>query len=81
MKNLLLEQLSQDDFTRLEPYLKVIPFKQHSILFEAECEIEHVYFPAGGVVSLVVLASRHPRYGRSRLLCVTARRIARAACE
>ncbi|MGF6308637.1 CRP-like cAMP-binding protein [Bradyrhizobium sp. i1.8.4] len=54
MKNLLLSQLSQDDFDRLEPYLKVTPFKQHSILFEAEQEIKHVYFPTTGVVSLVV---------------------------
>ncbi|MFG3592395.1 Crp/Fnr family transcriptional regulator [Bradyrhizobium sp. RDI18] len=54
MKNLLLSQLSPDDFKRLEPYLKITPFKQHSVLFEAEQEIKHVYFPAGGVVSLVV---------------------------
>ncbi|MFG3598265.1 hypothetical protein [Bradyrhizobium sp. RDI18] len=44
MKNLLLSQLSQDDFKRLEPYLKITPFKQHSVLFEAEQEIKHVYF-------------------------------------
>ena len=54
MKNLLLNQLSQDDFKRLEPYLKINPFKQHTVLFEAEWEIEHVYLPTGGVVSLVV---------------------------
>jgi CRP-like cAMP-binding protein len=54
MKNLLLSKLSQDDFDRLEPYLKITPFKQHSVLFEAEQEIKHVYFPTTGVVSLVV---------------------------
>ena len=54
MKNLLLSQLSDDDFNRLEPYLKITPFKQHSVLFEAEQEIKHVYFPTGAVVSLVV---------------------------
>jgi CRP-like cAMP-binding protein len=54
MKNLLLNQLSQGDFKLLEPYLKVVLFKQHTILFEAEHEIERVYFPSGGVVSLVV---------------------------
>jgi len=53
-KNLLLNQLSHDDFNRLEPYLKLTNFKQHTLLFEAEREIKHVYFPAGGVVSLVV---------------------------
>jgi CRP-like cAMP-binding protein len=54
MKNLLLDQLSPSDFSRLEPYLKPTTFKQHTVLFEAEREIEHVYFPTGGVVSLVV---------------------------
>jgi hypothetical protein len=54
MKNLLLNQLSQDDFKRLEPHLKITPFKQHTILFEAEREIDRVYFPTTGVVSLVV---------------------------
>jgi CRP-like cAMP-binding protein len=54
MKNLLLGQLGEDDFNRLEPYLKVTPFKQHSLLFEAEREIKHVYFPTSAVVSLVV---------------------------
>ena len=54
MKNLLLNQLGHDDFNRLEPYLKITPFTQHTILFEAEQEIERVYFPSGGVVSLVV---------------------------
>ena len=54
MKNLLLSHLGQDDFKRLEPYLKITPFKQHAILFEAEQEIKHVYFPTSAVVSLVV---------------------------
>ena len=54
MKNLLLDQLSSDDFRRLEPYLKTTPIKQHSVLFEAEEPIKHVYFPQGAVVSLVV---------------------------
>ena len=57
MNNLLLRQLGQDDFDRLEPYLKITPFKQHTVLFEAEREIEHVYFPSGGVVSLVLTLS------------------------
>jgi CRP-like cAMP-binding protein len=55
MKNLLLGRLGQDDFKRLEPYLKVTPFRQHSVLFEAEQEIKQVYFPTSAVVSLVVM--------------------------
>ena len=54
MKNILLNQLNQDDFERLEPFLKSKSFNQHSILFEADEEIKHVYFPTGAVVSLVV---------------------------
>ena len=54
MKNLFLDQLSDDDFKRLEPYLKIMRFKQHSVLFDADQEIKHVYFPTGAVVSLVV---------------------------
>ncbi len=52
MKSVLLNQLSQDDFKRLEPYLKIIPFKQHTVLFEAEREIQHVLLSDGwsGVV-------------------------------
>jgi CRP-like cAMP-binding protein len=54
MKNHLLTQISTNDFKQLEPFLKMTPFKQHSVLFEADQEIEHVYFPSGAVVSLVV---------------------------
>ena len=54
MKNRLLSQLSDDDFQYLEPFLKTVPYKQHSVLFEADQEIKNVYFPSGAVVSLVV---------------------------
>ena len=54
MKNRLLSQLSDDDFQYLEPFLKTAPYKQHSVLFEADQEIKNVYFPSGAVVSLVV---------------------------
>ena len=54
MKNRLLAQIEPDDFARLEPFLKIIPYKQHTVLFEADQEIKHVFFPSGAVVSLVV---------------------------
>jgi CRP-like cAMP-binding protein len=57
MKNLLLSQLSAEDLKQLEPHLKRAAFKQHSVLFQADQQIRHVYFPTGGVVSLVVLLS------------------------
>ncbi|MDB5583504.1 MAG: Cyclic nucleotide-binding protein [Bradyrhizobium sp.] len=54
MKNLLLGRISPADLKLLEPHLKPASFKQHTILFQAEEEIRHVYFPTGAVVSLVV---------------------------
>jgi CRP-like cAMP-binding protein len=57
LKNLLLDLISQADLSLLKPHLKPIYLKQHEILFEAEQDIGHVYFPAGGVVSLVVTLS------------------------
>ena len=57
MKNILLSLLSTSDLKRLEPYLKPTHFEQHPVLFEADEQIRHVYFPTGGVVSLVVTLS------------------------
>jgi CRP-like cAMP-binding protein len=57
MKNLLLSQISPSDLKKLEPYLKTVFFEQHSVLFQADQEIRHVYFPAGAVISLVVTLS------------------------
>ena len=57
MKNLLLARLSPADLRLLEPHLKPTTFKQHTILFQAEEAIRHVYFPTGAVVSLVVSLS------------------------
>jgi CRP-like cAMP-binding protein len=57
MKNRLLSLLSRDDLKHLEPYLKSHSFKQHTVLFQADEEIRHVYFPTSAVVSLVVTLS------------------------
>ena len=57
MKNLLLSLLSPPDLKRLTPHLKSANFEQHHVLFEADEEIEHVYFPTTAVVSLVVTLS------------------------
>jgi CRP-like cAMP-binding protein len=57
MKNLLLKLIGHADFERLEPNLKTITFAQHSVLFETDQKIKHVYFPTGAVVSLVVTLS------------------------
>src|SRR6476469_268625 len=57
MKNRLLELLQPSDAKLLAPHLKLAKFEQHEILFEAERQIRHVYFPTTAVVSLVVTLS------------------------
>ena len=57
MKNHLLELLQPSDAKLLAPHLKLAKFEQHEILFEAERQIRHVYFPTTAVVSLVVTLS------------------------
>ena len=57
MKNLLLGLLSPPDLKLLTPHLKSVHFEQQHVLFEAEEKINHVYFPAGAVVSLVITLS------------------------
>jgi CRP-like cAMP-binding protein len=57
LKNHLLELLQSSDAKLLAPHLKSAKFEQHEILFEAERQIRHVYFPTTAVVSLVVALS------------------------
>jgi CRP-like cAMP-binding protein len=57
MKNRLLSLLSQADLKLLQPHLKSTHLKQHHVLFQADEEIHHVYFPTGAVISLVVTLS------------------------
>jgi len=57
MKNLLLSLFSPSDLKRLERHLKPARFEQHHVLFEADQQIGHVYFPTSAVVSLLVSLS------------------------
>jgi CRP-like cAMP-binding protein len=57
MKNHLLSLLSPSDLNRLEPHLKPTHFEQRHVLFEADEQIHHVYFPSSAVVSLVTSLS------------------------
>src|SRR5438128_37901 len=57
MNNQMLNLLSPADSRLLTPYLKPAKFEQHHILFEADEQIRHVYFPIGAVVSLVITLS------------------------
>ena len=55
MSNLLLNLLSQADTAALKPFLKPAHLKHKQILFDAGEKINAVYFPTGGVISLVVV--------------------------
>jgi len=57
MKNQLLDLFSPSDSKLLAPYLKPAKFEQQHVLFEADQQIRHVYFPTGAVVSLVITLS------------------------
>ena len=57
MTNLLLSLLTPSDAKLLAPHLKPAKFEQHRVLFEADEQIHHVYFPTSAVVSLVITLS------------------------
>jgi len=57
MNNQMLSLFSPSDSKLLTPYLKPAKFEQHHVLFEADQQIRHVYFPTGAVVSLVITLS------------------------
>jgi CRP-like cAMP-binding protein len=57
MKNLFLDLISRADFDLLKPHLKLVYLTQRHVLFEADEQIRHVYFPVGAVISLIVTLS------------------------
>ena len=50
--NKLLATLPAEDFQRLLPDLKVVPFRFREVLCRQNAKIEHVFFPGGGACSL-----------------------------
>jgi CRP-like cAMP-binding protein len=52
-KNRLLNSLSHEDYERLHPYLHPVEFEYKRSLYEADQQIEFVYFLETGVASLV----------------------------
>src|SRR5829696_5544572 len=55
--NHFLASLSSEDSDRLRPHLRQEELILRSVLFESEQKIKRVYFPAGGIISLVVCLS------------------------
>ncbi|MDQ2084309.1 Crp/Fnr family transcriptional regulator [Xanthobacteraceae bacterium Astr-EGSB] len=52
--NLLLASLLPSELSALQLHLKPIELAQETVLFEAGQEIDRIYFPHAGIVSLVV---------------------------
>jgi CRP-like cAMP-binding protein len=52
-RNRLLAALSPADFSLLDPHLREVPLNPRELLHEAQDEIEQVYFPHSGMVSLM----------------------------
>lgn len=52
--NQILASLSAESFASLQPHLRLVELPHAKILAEAGSEIECVYFPHSGVISLVV---------------------------
>jgi CRP-like cAMP-binding protein len=52
-KNRILAALPRDCLDRLRPDLSVFALPHGRVLFEANEDIEHVYFPVGGAVSII----------------------------
>ena len=51
--NALLRSLSPDDYHELQRHLKPVGFKSGHVLYEPEDQVEWVYFPESGLVSLI----------------------------
>jgi CRP-like cAMP-binding protein len=52
--NLLLASFSPSDLAAIRPHLKLVELEQQHLLFEAGDVVEHVYFPTGAIISLVL---------------------------
>jgi CRP-like cAMP-binding protein len=55
LRNKLLAKLSRDDFVLLAPHFVAEQLAQGTILTEANDEIDQVYFPLEGMISLVIV--------------------------
>jgi CRP-like cAMP-binding protein len=53
--NKLLAALSHDDFELLRPYLTTVRIDQGTVLCEVGQEVDHVYFPLSGMISIAVV--------------------------
>ena len=52
-RNVLLQSLKEDDLLLLRPSLERVELAQNQMLVYADRPIEHIYFPEGGIASIV----------------------------
>jgi CRP-like cAMP-binding protein len=55
LSNELLASLPREDFKFLSAHLTTHGIAQGTVLFEPDDEIDHIYFPLSGMVSLVMV--------------------------
>jgi CRP-like cAMP-binding protein len=55
LSNKLLAALPRNDFQLLLAHLALVQFAQGDVLYEAGAEVDQVYFPVSGMISLVVV--------------------------
>ena len=55
--NRFLQSLNRGDFELLRSHLKEVKLDQSAVLFDVGGDIERIYFPHSGVISLVVVLS------------------------
>jgi CRP-like cAMP-binding protein len=57
-ENRLLDALPRAEYERIRPHLEGVPIAARQVISEADGPISHVYFPTGGVISLVSFMDR-----------------------
>jgi CRP-like cAMP-binding protein len=55
LDNKLLAALPRGDFDALKPHLTIISLVQGDVVYDAGAEVDHVYFPHGGMFSLLAV--------------------------
>jgi CRP-like cAMP-binding protein len=55
IRNTLLKKMAASDFALLQPYLERVALPQGAVLCPANEQVEYVYFPEGGVTSIVIV--------------------------
>jgi CRP-like cAMP-binding protein len=55
LANKLLAALPHEDFSLLQSHLTIVPLLQGTLLFDAEDEVDRIFFPLSGMISLLLV--------------------------